>query len=56
MKRPPNLTGSRLIRAPRSQKQKLDPSQAWMASLMSPSWSQVVGFPTDWEGLRRMAA
>jgi hypothetical protein len=23
---------------------------------MMPSWNQVVGFLTDWEGLRRMAA
>ena len=26
------------------------------ASLITPSWNQVVGFLTDWEGLRRMAA
>jgi hypothetical protein len=26
------------------------------ASLITPSWNQVVGFLTDWEGLRRLAA
>ena len=26
------------------------------ASLMMPSWNQVLGFLTDWEGLRRLAA
>ena len=26
------------------------------ASPITPSWNQVVGFLTDWEGLRRMAA
>jgi len=56
MKRPPDLTGSRQIREQRSRKQKLGPSQAWMASLMMPSWNLVVGFLTDWEGLRRLAA
>jgi len=26
------------------------------ASPITPTWNQVVGFLTDWEGLRRMAA
>ena len=26
------------------------------ASLITPSWNQVVGFPKDWERLRRLAA
>ena len=26
------------------------------ASLITPSWNQVVRFLTDWEGLRRLAA
>jgi hypothetical protein len=26
------------------------------ASLITPSWNQVVAFLTDWEGLRRMAS
>jgi hypothetical protein len=26
-----------------------------MASLITPSWNQVVGFLTDWERLRRLA-
>jgi hypothetical protein len=31
-------------------------SQALMASLITLSWNQVVGFLTDWEELRRLAA
>ena len=27
-----------------------------MASPMSPSWNQVVGFLTDWKGVRALAA
>ena len=54
--KPPDLTGSRLIQAPRSRKQELGPSQAWMASLITPSWNQVVGFLAEWEGLRKLAA
>jgi hypothetical protein len=26
------------------------------ASLITPSWNSVVGFLTDWDGLRRLAA
>jgi hypothetical protein len=28
----------------------------FLASLITPSWNQVVGFLTDWEVLRRLAA
>jgi hypothetical protein len=29
---------------------------SWTASLMMPSWNQVLEFLTEWEGLRRLAA
>ena len=37
-------------------KKKPDRSRAWVASLITPSWNQVVGILIDWEGLRRLAA
>jgi len=36
---------------------ELDQTRRFLqASLITPSWNSVVGFLTDWEGLRRLAA
>jgi hypothetical protein len=48
--------GRNLVGPETAAKEKARPKPGSMASPITPSWNSVVGFLTDWDGLRKLAA